>query len=348
MMLLPQARLEVLAALPDTAAGRICARSKAAMTAGGCHVEACDAAVREPQCPNNSWGAVSAAALNDVHTFLASALHQNPDPANLQPPIPAAAQSAIKSVNMDSVVLMGHSLVPQVAVNILAVGFGSLGFEFHFKQDFRLPASFPTKALVWPITQHLVNFAAEVTIPDNTFLTYITDPGSSIANLTRAALESTEGECVQYIELGSSSSHYSLNDWNLATAPHQRAPCALDNGASTTVSTQEEHDTLLLFVAELADNIIRAHLLKDTAAAIFLTDQVPDSLFVQSAELTPECYNKFLQRWQSSLHQAGGLLFPLMLSSLGYGARCDSSGEVNMARLESQGHPWCSTDALLT
>ncbi|DBA87388.1 TPA: hypothetical protein ACH3X1_004431 [Trebouxia sp. C0004] len=353
--------------------GRICARSKAAMTAGGCHVEACDAAVREPQCPNNSWGAVSAAALNDVHTFLASALHQNPDPANLQPPIPAAAQSAIKSVNMDSVVLMGHSLVPQVAVNILAVGFGSLGFEFHFKQDFRLPVSgfynepeefldgnYTTildsngkNAITGVISYEgfgLANNTAftEVTIPDNTFLTYITDPGSSIANLTRAALESTEGECVQYIELGSSSSHYSLNDWNLATAPHQRAPCALDNGASTTVSTQEEHDTLLLFVAELADNIIRAHLLKDTAAAIFLTDQVPDSLFVQSAELTPECYNKFLQRWQSSLHQAGGLLFPLMLSSLGYGARCDSSGEVNMARLESQGHPWCSTDALLT
>ncbi len=70
----------------------------------------------------------------------------------------------------------------------------------------------------------------------------------------------------------------------------QRAPCALDNGASTTVSTQEEHDALLLFISELADNIIRAQLLKDTAAAMFLTDQVPDSLFVQSAELTPECY----------------------------------------------------------
>ena len=78
------------------------------------------AAVREPQCPNNSWGAVSATALNDVHTFLASALHQNPDLATLLPSIPAAAQSAIKSVDLDSVVLIGHSLGAQVAVNILA------------------------------------------------------------------------------------------------------------------------------------------------------------------------------------------------------------------------------------
>ncbi len=78
------------------------------------------AAVREPQCPNNSWGAVSAAALIDVHTVLASALHQNPDPATLLPPIPAAAQSAIKTVDLDSVVLIGHSLGAQVAVNILA------------------------------------------------------------------------------------------------------------------------------------------------------------------------------------------------------------------------------------
>ena len=63
--------------------------------------------------------------------------------------------------------------------------------------------------------------AAEVEIPDATFLTYITDPAPSIANLTRAAYESTEGQCVQYVELGSTSSHYSINDWNLATAPHQ-------------------------------------------------------------------------------------------------------------------------------
>ncbi len=78
------------------------------------------AAVREPQCPNNSWGAVSASALNDVYTFLESALHQKPDPATLLPPIPVAAQSAIKTVNLDSVVLIGHSLGAQVAVNILA------------------------------------------------------------------------------------------------------------------------------------------------------------------------------------------------------------------------------------
>ncbi len=74
----------------------------------------------------------------------------------------------------------------------------------------------------------------------------------------------------------------------------QRAPCALDNGASTTVSTQAEHDALLLFISELADNIIRAQLLNDIAAAMFLTDQVPDSMFVQSAELTPECYKQVL------------------------------------------------------
>ena len=63
--------------------------------------------------------------------------------------------------------------------------------------------------------------AAEVTIPDDTFLTYITDPDPSIANLTRAAYETTKGECVEFIELGSTSSHYSINDRNRATAPHQ-------------------------------------------------------------------------------------------------------------------------------
>ena len=70
----------------------------------------------------------------------------------------------------------------------------------------------------------------------------------------------------------------------------QRAPCALDNGASITTSTQDEHDALLLFIAELADAVIRAQLFNDTAAATYVTEQVPDSLFVETAVLTPECF----------------------------------------------------------
>ncbi|KAL0052254.1 hypothetical protein WJX82_010791 [Trebouxia sp. C0006] len=254
--------------------------------------------VREPQCPNNSWGAVSATALNDVHTFLASALHQNPNPATRLPPIPVAAQSAIKSVDLDSVVLLGHSLGGQVAVNILA-GICDEPEEF-LCGDYAAVLDSKGKSAIKGVISYegfaLANNTAftEVAIPDDTFVTYITDPDPSIANLTRAAYEMTEGECVQYIELGSTSSHYSINDWNLATAPHQRAPCALDNGASTTVSTQAEHDALLLFISDLADNVIRAQMLNDTAAAMFLTGQVPDSLFVQSAELTPECYKDFM------------------------------------------------------
>ena len=71
-----------------------------------------------------------------------------------------------------------------------------------------------------------------------------------------------------------------------------RCSCVINRrvGASTTVSTQAEHDALLLFISDLADNIIRAQMLNDTAAAMFLTGLVPDSLFVQSSELTPECY----------------------------------------------------------
>lgn len=56
--------------------------------------------------------------------------------------------------------------------------------------------------------------------------------------------------------------------------PLQRAPCGLDGGSSNTVTTQEEQEERLLFIAQLADAKIRAEVLHDSAAASFLKDHL--------------------------------------------------------------------------
>ena len=67
--------------------------------------------MREPQCPSNSWGTVTAATLNDVYNFLAVSSQQGaaiPRPSPSMPPISEAARCAMTSLNLDSVVMIGH------------------------------------------------------------------------------------------------------------------------------------------------------------------------------------------------------------------------------------------------
>lgn len=84
------------------------------------------AAVREPQCPGNSWGAVTAAALNDVYNFLKAHSQQAeamPRPSQSVPPISKDAHGAIKSVKLDSVVMVAHSLGAKVGCLLLSGAF---------------------------------------------------------------------------------------------------------------------------------------------------------------------------------------------------------------------------------
>lgn len=54
----------------------------------------------------------------------------------------------------------------------------------------------------------------------------------------------------------------------------QRAPCGLDGGSSKTITTQEEQEERLLYMAQFADAKIRADVLNDVEAASFLEDHV--------------------------------------------------------------------------
>ena len=50
----------------------------------------------------------------------------------------------------------------------------------------------------------------------------------------------------------------------------QRAPCGVDNKSSETITTQEEQEERLMYIALFANAKIRAEVLNDTAAASFL------------------------------------------------------------------------------
>ena len=56
--------------------------------------------------------------------------------------------------------------------------------------------------------------------------------------------------------------------------PLQRAPCGLNGGSSNTVTTQEEQEVRLMFIAQFADAKIRAEVLHDAPAAIFMKDHL--------------------------------------------------------------------------
>lgn len=52
----------------------------------------------------------------------------------------------------------------------------------------------------------------------------------------------------------------------------QRAPCGLDNQSLNTVTTREEQEERLMFMAVFVDAQIRAAVFHDTAASSFLND----------------------------------------------------------------------------
>ena len=85
----------------------------------------CDfAADREPQCPNTSYSVPSASILNDIHSFLTVSIQEPSDDAFAGISLPTgnaqSAQEAIASTNLDSVVILGHSLGGYVTVTMFS------------------------------------------------------------------------------------------------------------------------------------------------------------------------------------------------------------------------------------
>ena len=60
----------------------------------------------------------------------------------------------------------------------------------------------------------------------------------------------------------------------------QRAPCGLDNQSSDTVTTQQEQEERLMYMAVFVDAKIRAEVLNDTAASSFLRDHLQNQSMV--------------------------------------------------------------------
>ena len=78
------------------------------------------AALREPQCPNNSWSSPTATIFGDVHSLLAYWAGQGSLPAGFDAPsFPAAAKIAINNTNLASAVILGHSAGGRVANDIV-------------------------------------------------------------------------------------------------------------------------------------------------------------------------------------------------------------------------------------
>ena len=67
----------------------------------------------------------------------------------------------------------------------------------------------------------------------------------------------------------------------------QRAPCGLPLSTEQTFTTEAEQDERLMFLAELIDADIKAHLLNDPCAAKWLTHQLSDSPFIQVVAQSP-------------------------------------------------------------
>ena len=60
----------------------------------------------------------------------------------------------------------------------------------------------------------------------------------------------------------------------------QRAPCGLDNQSSDTVTTQEEQEQRLMFMAVFVDAKVRAEVLHDTAASSFMEELLQNKSMV--------------------------------------------------------------------
>lgn len=68
----------------------------------------------------------------------------------------------------------------------------------------------------------------------------------------------------------------------------QVTPCGLGDivNASTNFTTQKEQEDRLTLLSELTDATMRAHVLKDSAAASFLLKELPHNPFVQTAQFS--------------------------------------------------------------
>lgn len=60
----------------------------------------------------------------------------------------------------------------------------------------------------------------------------------------------------------------------------QRAPCGLDNQSSNTVTTQEEQEQRLMYMAVFVDAKVRAEVLHDTTASIFIKELLQNKSMV--------------------------------------------------------------------
>ncbi|KAL0035720.1 hypothetical protein WJX79_010708 [Trebouxia sp. C0005] len=195
----------------------------------------------ELQCDKDSIAIVTGSLVNDVHTLLTTLTSQGPSEQLPIPHITPEAQGAIKDVNLDSFVVVAHSAGAVTAIDMLT---GRCKAE---KQAEQLCGNYTAildkdgNAALKGVLAYEGYTASGITVPKNTFLTYM---AGQYNNQAEEKFHETRGECVQYVKL-QSGNHYAITDWNPDTAPHQRSPCAAhipadDPNYTTTREEQEE------------------------------------------------------------------------------------------------------------
>ncbi|KAL0020304.1 hypothetical protein WJX77_005064 [Trebouxia sp. C0004] len=242
----------------------------------------------EQLCDKDSIAIVTGSLVNDVHTLLTNLTSRDPSE---QPPIPhitAEAQDAIKNVNLDSFVVVSHSAGAVTAIDMLT---GRCKAE---KQAAQMCGNYTAildkdgNGALKGVLAYEGYAASGITVPDNTFLTYM---AGQYNNQAGEKFQETKGECVQYLKL-QAGNHYAITDWNPDTAPHQRSPCAAHIPADDPnfTTTREEQEERLVFIAQYTDAVIRAKLLGDAATANYVMHEVPSSPLVQAADISPGCF----------------------------------------------------------
>lgn len=71
----------------------------------------------------------------------------------------------------------------------------------------------------------------------------------------------------------------------------QRAPCAahIPHDDPNFKTTKQEQEERIQFIAQYTDAMVRATVLHDRAAALFVLNGVPDSHLVRSANVSSSC-----------------------------------------------------------
>ncbi|KAA6424071.1 MAG: hypothetical protein FRX49_06030 [Trebouxia sp. A1-2] len=171
----------------------------------------------ELQCDKDSIAIVTGSLVNDVHTLLTTLTSQGPSEQLPIPHITPEAQGAIKDVNLDSFVVVAHSAGAVTAIDMLT---GRCKAE---KQAEQLCGNYTAildkdgNAALKGVLAYEGYTASGITVPKNTFLTYM---AGQYNNQAEEKFHETRGECVQYVKL-QSGNHYAITDWNPDTAPHQ-------------------------------------------------------------------------------------------------------------------------------